>query len=66
MKRTKKRSLHHFRLRRVLLFRLQAKRIIFCKSDKKPDFVAMLKRWGKKILSDLHFVIGVPLPSQTM
>ena len=58
----KKRSLHHFRWRRVLLlvllllFRLQAKRIIFCKSDKKPDFFAMLKRWGKTILSDLHFL----------
>ena len=41
----------HFRWRRVLLlvllllFRLQAKRIIFCKSDKKPDFFAMLKRF---------------------
>ena len=71
MKGPKKRSFHHFRWRRVLLlvllllFRLQAKRIIFCKSDKKPDF-CNVKTMGKNDFIRPTFFIGVALPSQTM
>ena len=63
-KRAQKRSLHHFRRRRVLLllFRLQAKRIIFCKSDKKPDFCCNAKTMGKNDFIRPTFFIGVSLP----